>query len=403
MSFGSKGGGGSLTANSVDSSHIIDGEIVNADVSSTAGISLSKLADTTTTDVILGRSSAGGGPIEEITCSSFGRSLIDDAAASNARTTLGLAIGTDVQAYDAGLADIAGLAVTDSNFIVGNGTNWVAETGATARTSLGLGSIATQASTSVDIDGGAIDGVTLGTNSAVTEADIDNININGNTISSTDLNGNINITPNGTGDLVLDGLNWPQADGTANYVLKTDGAGQLSWTANAGGGGGMGPAIYHWEAKDFDPLETNFAPLETVDFGTVICQLRAFDDTTEEYVNFKFVAPSNIDSSGTVTFRAYVVAKTAAASKNVGLTVGFLPKANGEAIDGTYTDEDSGAVAIDATQDDITIVEWTETVTNLGWVAEDLVLGRLSRDPSVTDDLTGDLYVLQLDIEVPRA
>jgi len=57
---------------------------------------------------------------------------------ATARTSLGLTIGTDVQTQDAGLEDISGLAVTDSNIIVGNGTNWVAETGATARTSLGL-------------------------------------------------------------------------------------------------------------------------------------------------------------------------------------------------------------------------------------------------------------------------
>ncbi len=48
-------------------------------------------------------------------------------------------IGVTVQGYDAQLADVAGLAVTDGNFIVGNGTNFVAESGATARTSLGLG------------------------------------------------------------------------------------------------------------------------------------------------------------------------------------------------------------------------------------------------------------------------
>ena len=51
---------------------------------------------------------------------------------------LDLEIGTDVQAYDAGLTDIAALAVTDGNIIVGDGSNWVAESGATARTSLGL-------------------------------------------------------------------------------------------------------------------------------------------------------------------------------------------------------------------------------------------------------------------------
>ena len=37
------------------------------------------------------------------------------------------------------LQDLSDVAVTDSNFIVGNGTNFVAESGATARTSIGLG------------------------------------------------------------------------------------------------------------------------------------------------------------------------------------------------------------------------------------------------------------------------
>ena len=80
--------------------------------------------------------------------------------ASGARTNLGLVIGTDVQAYDAQLADIAGLTPTDGVFIVGNGTNFVAESGSTARASIGVGSIATQDSSNVTITGGSITGIT---------------------------------------------------------------------------------------------------------------------------------------------------------------------------------------------------------------------------------------------------
>ena len=65
--------------------------------------------------------------------------VITLADGDSTRTNLGLAIGSDVQAYDADLAALGGLAKTDSNFIVGNGSTWVAETGATVRTSLGLG------------------------------------------------------------------------------------------------------------------------------------------------------------------------------------------------------------------------------------------------------------------------
>ena len=72
------------------------------------------------------------------------------------------------QTSDAQLTDIAGLTPTDSNFIVGDGSNFVTESGATARTSLGLGSIATQAANNVSISGGAVTG--LGSPSANSDA-----------------------------------------------------------------------------------------------------------------------------------------------------------------------------------------------------------------------------------------
>lgn len=55
---------------------------------------------------------------------------------------------------------IGSLTPTDGGFVVGDGTEFVIESGATARTSLGLGSMATQASSAVSISGGAITGIT---------------------------------------------------------------------------------------------------------------------------------------------------------------------------------------------------------------------------------------------------
>lgn len=52
--------------------------------------------------------------------------------------TSGLVIGTDVQAWDANLDQIAALTPTDNNFIVGNGSAWTLETPSDVRTSLGL-------------------------------------------------------------------------------------------------------------------------------------------------------------------------------------------------------------------------------------------------------------------------
>jgi len=61
--------------------------------------------------------------------------------------------------YDAQVNDIAGLTPADSAFIVGDGTNFVTETEGTARTSLGLGSMATQNATAISVTGGTMSGI----------------------------------------------------------------------------------------------------------------------------------------------------------------------------------------------------------------------------------------------------
>ena len=56
------------------------------------------------------------------------------------------------------------------------------------------------------------------------------LDVNGNAIVSAS-NGNIAITPNGSGSVIIDGLSHPQADGNAGQVLKTDGSGQLAFAS----------------------------------------------------------------------------------------------------------------------------------------------------------------------------
>lgn len=101
-------------------------------------VTYAKIQNVSATDKILGRSTAGAGVVEEIACTSTARSILDDTSTGAVRTTIGVAIGTDVQAYDAELAALAGLTSAADSFpyFTGTGTAALAVITSAARTVL---------------------------------------------------------------------------------------------------------------------------------------------------------------------------------------------------------------------------------------------------------------------------
>ena len=222
--------GALITASSIPSGSYASGSIPTAAIADNA-ITFAKIQQVAS-GVLLGRASAGSGNVESITLTEAGRALLDDAdaaaqrttlglgtmavqaassvaitggtavlssgtisyavinggiisgitdlaiadggtgasTASDARTNLGLVIGTNVQAYDAALASIAGLTTASGEIIYTTASDTYATTTITAagrailddadasaqRTTLGLGTLATQ--------NGSFSGTSTGTN-----------------------------------------------------------------------------------------------------------------------------------------------------------------------------------------------------------------------------------------------
>ncbi len=160
-------------------------------------ITYAKIQDVSTTNRLLGRSTAGAGDIEEITCTVAGRALLDDADAAAQRTTLGL--GT--------LATQSGtFSGTSSGTNTGDQT--ITLTGDVTGTGTGSFTTAIGAGVIVDADvnaSAAIAGTKIspdfGSQNVVTTGNLQGASINGGPLAgfrNAIINGNFDIWQRGT-------------------------------------------------------------------------------------------------------------------------------------------------------------------------------------------------------------
>jgi len=205
-----------LATGSVTADAIAAGAVETAELADDA-VTYAKIQNTSGTNVLLGRSTAGAGNVEEISCTAAGRALLDDADASAQRTTLGLGTLATQSGTFSGThsgttsgTNTGDQTITLTGDVTGSGTGSFAATIATDAVT--TAKIATGAVTTDEIGAAAVTGAKLAAD------------------SSTIVSGN---APSGNGDFegqqwfntntglayVWDGSTWNQQAGVQSFVF----------------------------------------------------------------------------------------------------------------------------------------------------------------------------------------
>ena len=244
--------------------------------------------------------------------------------------------------------------------------------------------------------------VIVDANSKIDHLIVDNLDINGNAITSTDTNGNITITPHGTGYVVLDGLNYPRSDGSALQFLQTDGSGNLTFatvisTLTLAAESGSNDTINTGETLTFAAGEG----INTTVSNNQI-EIAGEDASTTNKGVAKFNTADFATSSGDITIKALGVSNAQLAGSianaklvNDGITIGSTDTSLG----GTITDLNAmTSIDVDNITIDGNVISTTNTNGNLdltphGTGTVTVPSGYAGRAGFTTDSLTNKAYV----------
>ena len=352
---------GDITVSGTGSSWVIDNQAVT----------YAKIQNVSATDKLLGRSTAGAGSVEEITCTAAGRAILDDADATAQRTTLGL--GT--------LATQSGtFSGTSSGTNTGDQT--ITLTGDV--TGSGTGSFAATIA-----------------NSAVTNAKLANMTastIKARITASTGAPEDATLTQvldlvgsAAQGDILYRGAStWSRlAAGTSGHYLKTNGTGSdPAWAAVSASGGG---STNVWiPASAWIPRTTTGAGIDSREQSTnkINTDELLFDAGTDEFAQAMIVMPNNWNA-GTVTAKFHWTGSGATdGTDDVVWGLQGRAYANDDALDQAMGTAQTATDTLTATND-VDISPATSAITLGGTAAAgNPVIFQVYRDA----DAAGDTY-----------